>query len=352
MTDQSMLTPDSLSLYRVHERASDAADLGVELSIVVPVYNSEHTLSAVVEEIHATFAGDSFEVVLVNDGSTDGSERVARDLAARFPHTVCVVHLARNFGEHSAVLAGMHYTVGDYVAVLDDDGQNPPAEVARMVRHARTRQLDVVYGRHLAMRQPWLRRLGSRFHDRMANLALGKPPALYLSSFKVLNRFLVDELLRHHGPRPYLDGLILQTTASIGQVDVLHRERRAGRSGYSLPRLMALWLDMVLGSSLLPLRIGAALGLTMTLLSGLLLLAVALARLFFNPQLALGIPAVVACVGLLSGVQLTALGIVGEYVTRALAERHGAAQHVVRYAIRKVPVANSTKSPSEVRSAI
>lgn len=324
----------------------EGADVGVELSFVVPVYRSKFTLPALVEEIHATFLGTSFEVILVNDGSTDGTEQVVRELAARFPQTVCVVQLARNFGEHNAVLAGLRHTVGDYVAILDDDGQNPPAEVRRMVRHARTHGLDVVYGRPLVVRQPWLRRLASRFHDQVANLVLGKPRRLYLSSFKVLTRFVVDELGRYHGPRPYLDGLILRTTSSIGQIDVLHRQRRDGRSGYTISRLVGLWLDMVLGFSVLPLRIGVVLGLLVAVASALLLGAVVVDKLWINPNVTVGIPTVLSCMAFFAGVELMVLGVVGEYVARVFNQGSGPATYVVRYTIRKAAAARHARRPA------
>jgi undecaprenyl-phosphate 4-deoxy-4-formamido-L-arabinose transferase len=319
----------------------NTCDAGIEVSFVVPVFNSRHTLPALVDEIHEAFQGTSFEVVLVNDGSTDGTGQVVRDLAARYPATVCAVNLARNFVEHSAVLAGLRHAAGDYVAVLDDDGQNPPAEVGRMIRHARAHGLDAVYGRQLVVKQPLLRRVGSRFHNAVANLILRKPRWLYLSSFKVLNRFLVDEIAAHHGPRPYLDGLVIRATNRIGQIDVLHRQRGAGRSGYTLPRLVGLWLDMVLGFSTIPLRIAVALGLIVSLASGVLLGAVVIDKLWFNPQVTVGIPTVLSCIAFFSGMQLMVLGVVGEYVARVFAQRHEMSAYVVRSIIRRAPPAKT-----------
>src|SRR6476646_12174185 len=167
---------------------------GPELSLVIPVYNGGRTIGPLVEQTAKIFGSTSFEIVLVNDGSDDDSEKVCAELAAKFPQNVIFVHLSRNFGENSAVLAGFTQTRGRYVAVLDDDGQNPPEEVVRMLDELKRRNYDVVYGHYIEKKHSWFRNAGSRFNDRAATLVLEKPKDLYFSSFKVMNRYLVDEI--------------------------------------------------------------------------------------------------------------------------------------------------------------
>lgn len=222
----------------------------IELSIVIPVFNSGSTITRVVEEIHAVFEGLEFEVLLVNDGSTDDSEQVCSALAERFNDTVSLVQLSRNFGEHNAVMAGLSHTSGLFVGVLDDDGQNPPSELARMHERLAETEVDVVYGRYVTKKHSWFRNLGSWLNGCMAHVLLGKPRDLYLSSFKVMRRSLVDDVLQYRGPLPYLDGLILRSTKRISQLDVVHLERLHGRSGYTLAKLMRLWFAMCLSGSL------------------------------------------------------------------------------------------------------
>lgn len=165
---------------------------GIELSFVIPVYNSGKTIGGVVQRIHELYGDLRFEIVLVNDGSQDDSERVCDELVRNHPDTITFLHLARNFGEHGAVLAGLNHVQGRFAAILDDDGQNPPEEVRRLYDEIRTRGQDVVYGRYRVKRHSLMRNLGSRFNDRVANVMLNKPPDLYLSSFKILNRFTID----------------------------------------------------------------------------------------------------------------------------------------------------------------
>jgi len=202
----------------------------IELSLVIPVYNGSRTIGPLVEHIQTIFATTPFEIILVNDGSDDESEMVCCELAEKFPQTVAFMHLSRNFGEHSAVLAGLSHARGQYVAVLDDDGQNPPEEIMRMLQELKRKNFDVVYGHYIEKKHSRFRNAGSWFNDRVATFLLQKPKELYFSSFKVMNRFLVNEIIKYRGPYPYTDGLIYRTTRKIGQIPVEHRASASGPS--------------------------------------------------------------------------------------------------------------------------
>src|SRR5947209_976567 len=194
-----------------------------ELSLVIPVYDGSRTIGPLVQQIISAFGSTSFEIVLVNDGSQDDSETICAGLADKNPQIVVFVHLSRNFGEHNAVLAGLMQSSGRYVGVLDDDGQNPPEEVKRMLEHLKRNNYDVVYGHYIEKKHSAFRNVGSWFNDRIATIMLQKPKDLYLSSFKVMNRFVVNEVIKYRGPYPYADGLIYRVTRNIGQIPVEHR---------------------------------------------------------------------------------------------------------------------------------
>ncbi|MBI3865591.1 MAG: glycosyltransferase family 2 protein [Planctomycetia bacterium] len=217
----------------------------IDLSIVVPTFNGSLTLEGLVDEILSVFGGEQIEIVLVNDGSVDDTESICRRIAQTFPATVKFVQLARNFGEHNAVLAGLSRVSGACVGILDDDGQNPPAELLRMWKRLRETGDDVVYGRYLHKQHSWWRNAGSWLNGLVATILGGKPRDLYLSSFKVMRRPLVQELLKYRGSRPYLDGLIWRSTRRISQLDVVHRRRQLGQSGYTPRKLIWLGLDMI-----------------------------------------------------------------------------------------------------------
>ena len=310
-------------------------ETGPELSLVIPVYNGSRTIGALVEQITKIFGPTSFEIVLVNDGSEDDSEKICVQLAEKFPQNVTFVHLSRNFGEHSAVLAGFTQARGRYVAVLDDDGQNPPEEAVRMLDELKRKNYDVVYGHYIEKKHSWFRNLGSRFNDRIATLMLHKPKDLYLSSFKVMNRFLVGEIIKYRGPYPYTDGLIYRVTRNIGQIPVEHRASASGPSRYTLRRLVRLWLNMFLNFSIKPLRISVYVGLFASCLSIVALIFILIDKLWITPNLTVGIPTVLGSVVFFSGIQLMILGLVGEYLGRLYLDQTGTPQYVVRYTIRE-----------------
>ncbi|MDE0734761.1 MAG: glycosyltransferase family 2 protein [Pirellulaceae bacterium] len=306
----------------------------IELSFVIPVYNGSQTVGNVVRKIQELTADLSVEVILVNDGSADTSEKTCAELCEEFPTGVHFVHLARNFGEHNAVLAGLHQTRGDYVAVLDDDGQHPPEEVLRMYEEIKRTGRDVIYGRYTVKHHSWFRNLGSWFTDRMANIMLKKPPELYLSSFKVMNRFVVNEITAYRGPFPYIDGLIYRTTHNLGQIDVQHQDREAGQSGYTVRKLVGLWLNMFLNFSIKPLRIAVLFGCFLSLVSVLLIIMTIVDKIWITQDLTVGIPTVLVCVIFFAGVQMLMLGCMGEYLGRMFLDNSGTPQFVVRYVKR------------------
>src|SRR2546430_2842899 len=287
-----------------------------ELSLVIPVYNGSRTIGSLVEHTAKIFGSTSFEIVLVNDGSEDDSEAVCADLAKKFPQRVTFVHLSRNFGEHSAVLAGFTHSRGRYIAVLDDDGQNPTEEVVRMLDELKRKKYDVVYGHYIEKRHSKFRNLGSWFNDRIATLMLHKPKDLYLSSFKVMNRFVANEITKYHGPYPYTDGLIYRVTRNIGQIPVEHRASWGGDSRYTLRRLVRLWLNRFLNFSIKPLRLSIYVGLFTSCLSVIALVAIVIDRLWTTPNVTLGIPTVLGSFFLIAGIPLMILALTRQYLLR------------------------------------
>jgi glycosyltransferase involved in cell wall biosynthesis len=301
------------------------------LSIVVPVLNGAPTVGALVEAlVHIEVAG-GLEIVLINDGSTDDSLAASRAAAMRAATRrvpVTVVDLARNFGEHNAVMAGLHYARGEYVITMDDDLQNPPAEVGRLLAHARDHALDVVYTYSAQREHAWWRNAGSAFTGWCSDRLLDKPRGLYLSSFRCISRRAVREVIAHQGPYPYIDGLLLQATQNVGRLSVAHAPRAAGRSNYTLRRLVRLWLSTFLNFSIAPLRLSTVVGLLAASAGGIALMAVVIEGMRGGPPR--GWASLMAIVLLMGGVQLTMLGIIGEYLGRLYLTVNGKPQFVVR----------------------
>ena len=316
------------------------------VSIVVPVYCGAATVPTLVERLHAELGAIyELEIVLVDDGSPDNSAEVCRALAARYPF-VRVALLSRNFSEHNAVMAGLNFAKGDCVVIMDDDLQNPPSEVVKLIDKLGA-GFDVAYARYDEKRHHALRNLGSWFNDRVANVMLGKPPDLYLCSFKAMSRFVVDEVKKFDGPFPYIDGLVLRTTRNIGVVTVEHHERQAGHSSYTLRKLIRLWVNMFTSFSILPLRVATVLGLLVATL-GLVVAVMSIIERLRDPSVPIGWASVIVSVMLLSGTQLFALGMLGEYLGRMFLKIGGEPQFVVREFINDSGVEAARPSVSRI----
>ncbi len=305
------------------------------VSIVIPVYRSERTIELLVRELHDTLASRyALEIVLVNDGSPDRSADLCRALAEEF---ACVrfLNLSRNFGEHNAVMAGLNHTTGEYVVIMDDDFQNPPSEVPKLVEKIR-QGYDVVYSYYAVKRHHPLRNLASRVNDRVASVLLDKPRNLYLSSFKALSRFTVDQMVKYDGPHPYIDGLVLGVTRNYARVLVAHEERRSGRSGYTLRKLLTLYLNMFTNFSILPLRLASYAGL-LTSVIGLVLAGVFIVDRLSHPEVPAGWASVIVSLFIVGGIQLFALGMIGEYLGRLFLKQNGRPQYIVRERVDGTP---------------
>ncbi len=302
----------------------------IVLTILIPVYNSEETIDRLVEGLIKSLGSlYQLEIILVNDNSVDRSEAVCISLFDRYKKTVKFYSLSKNVGEHNAVMAGLNRATGDYVVIMDDDFQNPISEVVKLVNTALGNEYDVVYSFYEKKQHSFFRNFGSWFNDKAANYMLKKPKGLYLSSFKVLNKFLVNEMIKYQAPFPYIDGIILQITDKIGQVKVEHSAREDGSSGYTLKKLVSLWLNMFTNFSILPLRISIVLGLIFASI-GLVVGVYSAIEKFLNPDLPAGFPSLLVSISILGGIQLVMLGMVGEYIGRVFLSLNKKPQYTIR----------------------
>ena len=315
------------------------------LTFVIPLYESAETITGVVHDIEELTIEGGHEIVLVNDGSMDATSEVVRGLMrdARVPITL--IEHARNFGEHNAVLTGWRHARGAHIVNLDDDGQNPPAEAKRMWQHAVATGLDVIFG-HYEMKQhsAW-RNVGSWFTNRMTDWALDKPAGFYLSSFRCVRRFVAEQVVTYAGPYPYIDGLILQVTQRIGSIDVRHEPRRAGKSTYTLRRLIRLWMAAWVNFSVLPLRVATVLGLAMAA-AGMLALAVVAWLWLRNVGPSYGFGWLMAALLVFSGTQLVLLGLIGEYIGRTFLTVNQRPQAIVREVVTNAAATGSEERPT------
>jgi undecaprenyl-phosphate 4-deoxy-4-formamido-L-arabinose transferase len=297
--------------------------------VALTFVKSADTIAGVVRDIEALSIEGGHEIVLVNDGSADGTSEVVRELMRHARVPITLVEHARNFGEHNAVLTGWRHARGAHIVNLDDDGQNPPAEAKRLWEHATATGLDVIFGHYDVKQHSFWRNIGSWVTNRMTDWALDKPHGFYLSSFRCVSAFVAEQVVPYAGPYPYIDGLILQVTQRIGSIEVRHEPRRAGRSTYTLRRLVRLWLSAWVNFSVLPLRVATVLGLVMAC-AGVIALGVVGWLWFRGVGPSYGFGWLMAALLVFSGTQLVLLGLIGEYIGRAFLTINQRPQAVVR----------------------
>ena len=286
-------------------------------SVVIPVFNSEPIVATTIDRTVAFFEshGFSYEVILVNDGSTDGSWDVLRRAPARYPH-VRVINLLRNYGQHNANLCGLRRATGDYVITMDDDLQNPPEEIIHLIEKAMTGP-DVVFGQFRHKAAPPARTLGSRVIGLLNRRIFGQPSDLVVSNFRILRRDVVDRICTSRSAYPYITGQALLYSSKPANVEVEHAPRQAGKSTYSPVRLAKLVLRILFSYSLFPLRLSAAVGFFIATLSFAIGVAFVLHHFIAGSSVE-GATTIIVLLSFLNGVVIAMLSMLGEYVLRTL----------------------------------
>lgn len=307
------------------------------VSFVIPCYRSAEMLPGVIGEIQTTMEGleaYEYEIVLVNDCSPDNTFDVIRRLCQENAQ-ITGINLAKNFGQHSALMAGFHHVKGDIVVCLDDDGQTPAGEVGKLLAGIE-QGADVVYAKYSQKHHSSFRNWGSRVNERMTRMMLGKPKDLYLSSYFAARRFVIEEVKRYENAYPYVIGLVLRSTKNIINVEVTHRDRQMGESGYTLGKLLALWFNGFTAFSVKPLRIATVSGICFAMLGFLYGIYTVIKKIFINPPgLVTGFSALMAMLVFMGGMLMLMMGLVGEYMGRMYISMNNSPQFVIREMVGK-----------------
>jgi glycosyltransferase involved in cell wall biosynthesis len=285
------------------------------ISVVVPVYNSAAILPALVKELYAVLAGcaKEFELVLVNDASPDTSWEAITKLAGE--HTwIRGINLMRNAGQHNALLCGIRAARYEIIATIDDDLQNPPSEIPRLLAKLEE-GFDVVYGTPEQEQHGLLRDLASQITKFVLQNAMGAEIARNISAFRVFRRQTREAFQHYRGPFVSIDVLLTWGTTRFAALQVRHESRRQGTSGYTMRKLIAHALNMMTGFSVLPLQLASMIGFVFTVF-GVCALAFVLGRYLIQGNAVPGFAFLASIISIFSGAQLFALGIIGEYLSR------------------------------------
>lgn len=301
-----------------------------KVSFIIPCYRSANTLPHVVAEIQDTMKKINqyeYEIILINDCSPDQTFECIRNLCKE-DSKIIGINLAKNFGQHAALMAGFNNATGDYVVCLDDDGQTPADEVDKLLEKLEE-GYDAVYAKYGKKKHSLFRNLGSKVNELMTRWMLAKPKELYISSYFAVQRYIVEDMIRYQNSYPYVIGLVLRATKNIVNVEVKHREREEGRSGYTIKKLLALWFNGFTAFSVKPLRIATVIGAICAVL-GFLYGIYTIVKKFINPDVPLGFSSQMAAIVFFGGMIMLMLGLIGEYIGRIYISINNSPQYVIR----------------------
>ena len=299
------------------------------ISIVIPVFNSEQIVEKLMDEISSTLLeeGCSFETIFINDCSHDNSIQSLNAIFLKHQN-ISIIDLRKNSGQDNAIMAGLKHVSGKYIVVMDDDLQHHPKYIPMLLR-AMNDEVDVCYVNFFTKKQKMFKNLGSSFVDLCANFLLKKPKNIYLSPYKIFNSQVAKEVVKYEGPYPYIDGLIFRVTKRITQIDREHSERLNGEGNYTLGKSIKVWAALATNFSILPLRISTFLGFFTAVIGFLLGVFYILSYLLDN-QTPSGWSTLTVLILVFGGIQLIALGVIGEYLGRLFLLNNNEPQFVIK----------------------
>ena len=301
-------------------------------SVVVPVYNSEHTLEELYHRLEKVFREtlkEDFELILVDDGSKDRSYEIMEKLRSR-DHRVKIIQMARNFGQHPALLCGFAHVKGDFVVTMDDDLQHQPEELPKMVRVMEERpDVDVIIASYEGRKHGPIRKLGTKVSVWATSKMLGKDPNLQITSYRLIRRFLVDAMLRTNTYLPQIGNLLVLSSNRIINVPVQHADRAYGKSGYSFKRLEKDLIYDITAHSAFPLLMVRNIGIISFLVS--MVMAVYYLVRYFTMGISVeGWTSQMLVMLAFFGLVLLSIGIMGIYLMNILNEAKKMPHYVIR----------------------
>lgn len=297
-----------------------------KVSFVIPCYNSEKTIQKVVQEIKESNISYEKEIILVNDCSSDATWDVIAEIA-KTNLNIKAINFSKNFGQHSALMAGYRATTGDFVVSLDDDGQTPANETYKLLEKLE-KGYDVVYASYANKKHSVFRNIGTGINNLMCRWLIGKPKKLNITSFFVARKYIIDEITKYENPYAYIPGLVLRSTKSISSVPVEHRSREVGQSGYSFRKLIALWVNGFTAFSIKPLRLATLFGLIVAG-GGFIYFIFTIVRKIIKPNVPMGWTSTISIMLIIGGSILFVLGMIGEYLGRVYLSLNKEPQYVI-----------------------
>jgi len=303
-----------------------------KINIVIPVYNSDDCLENLWTQITDALKETSFEVIFVNDCSSDNSWSKIRDLALQ-NKDITSINLRKNSGQDNAIMAGIEECDGEYIIIMDDDLQHSPYDILKLVEGCEN-GADISYGKFTSLKAPFWKKIGSWFNGKVAEVILNKPKNLYLSPFKAVKGDIIKEVLNYQGIYPYVDGILLSVTNYVTEISVEHHSRYQGSSGYNITKSLKVWVKLLTGFSVIPLRFATVIGIFTAFCGFVLGLYYYYRYLVADIQIE-GWTTLVLVILFLGGTTLISLGAIGEYVGRIYLNTNSKTSYSVKEKIKK-----------------
>lgn len=306
-------------------------ELCSKFSVIIPVYNSEKTLSELIGRIIKVFTENNFsyEILLIDDCSSDNSWNVLKEISET-RNNLRLIRLTRNFGQINAILCGFKHSSGDYIITMDDDLQHPPEEILKLINRIMG-GYNVVYGKYEPKHSNYIKNLLSRVFQKLLHRILLVPDSIFLSPFAIYKRSVIKNIIEIKTSFAFLYGLVMKTTAAstICDVEVLHHERRTGSSNYNLIKYFKFSLDLIINYSSWPLQFISGIGTIISFFSISFAFWILVQKLLDPTYGIIGWNSLMAAITFLGGMTLLSLGIIGEYLRRILVETSYGQQYVI-----------------------
>lgn len=302
-----------------------------EYSVVVPVFNSSSSLVPLYEEVKSVFneAGATFELIFVNDGSTDSSWQVIKELN-KLDSKVRGFNLSKNFGQHNATMCGLQYSRGGYIVTMDSDLQHDPKHIFKMQAEL-NKGYDCIIGAIPEKKHSFFKKLNSRIMDYLNTKFVGKPKDIKLSSFRIISRYLISEFNNIKTPFAFFPAMLFSTTSKVANITVNHRPSYLGKSSYTMGRLLNLASHLIINNSSILLRNIALIGIITSLFSIVFGSSIIIKKLFWGIDVS-GWTSLVVITLFQGGIILLSLGIIGEYLVRIIKQQTDSRYFVIREA--------------------
>ncbi|MCB9449899.1 MAG: glycosyltransferase [Anaerolineaceae bacterium] len=304
-------------------------------TVVIPVFNSEAVIGETLRQTAAFFEAQdwNYEIIAVNDGSSDHSEAVLHQSAQENPHIIAI-SLIRNFGQHNALFCGLQHSSGDYVITIDDDLQNPPGEIIHLVDKALESDYDLVIGQFRRKAHAWYRRSGSQVIAWVNRHVFDQPPDLVLTNFRLIRRDVVERINNYRTTFPYISGMVLMFSSHYANVMVDHHPRTVGASQYNWFRITNLVLRILFNYSAFPLQLVSLGGI------GISLIAFLLGMFFLFKSIFLGVSVpgwttIVVLISLFTGINIAITSVLGQYVVRLMQQSGSTQSYYVKQIFRQ-----------------